>query len=129
MWDDMGAQSVLLVDDEPQVLEMIGLVLERARIPVFTADSPNQAVSVWKAHQPEIRVIVADMDLKADISGFELIQRLRKENPMLRSILISAHPVPNGLDGGADWIEFFQKPFDLRELIETVRSGPLRRAA
>jgi DNA-binding NtrC family response regulator len=121
----MDAQTVLLVDDEPHVLAMMHLILRRAGLSVLTAKSPAEALGIWDAHRDRIHVLVTDLELCASMTGCELANDLRKDKPDLNVILVSAYPSPNSLDLQTERMEFLQKPYDIRALIETIK-GQLR---
>jgi DNA-binding NtrC family response regulator len=115
----MDPRTVLLVDDEPHVLAMIQLVLKRAGLSVLTAKSPGEAFAIWDLHKDAIDVLVTDFELCAKITGCDLANELRKNKPDLKVILVSAYPT---LDQKADGVEFLQKPYDIRALIESVKT-------
>ena len=114
----MDARIVLLVDDEPHVLAMIQLILKRAGLSVLSAKSPREAFAIWHSHKDHIHVLVTDMELCAAMNGCELAHEFRKDKPSLKVILVSAYP---DVDQKVDGVEFLQKPYDIRALIETVR--------
>ncbi|MCI0539722.1 MAG: response regulator [Verrucomicrobiales bacterium] len=114
----MDARTVLLVDDEPQVLSMIRLILKRAGLSVLTARSPREALALWTSHKQQIQVLVTDIELCAATTGCDLADELKKDKPDLKVILVSAYP---DTDQKTDHVEFLQKPYDIRGLIETVK--------
>src|SRR5262245_24973795 len=122
----MDPRTVLLVDDEPHVLAMIQLILKRAGLSVLTAKSPYEAFVVWNSHKDHIHVLVTDVELCASMTGCDLANELRKEKPGLKVVLVSAYP---SLDQKVDRVEFLQKPYDIRALIETVKGQPNGKAA
>jgi DNA-binding NtrC family response regulator len=121
----MDNRTVLLVDDEPQLLAMVQLVLKRAGLSVLGARSPREAFAIWSSHKDQIHLLVTDIELCAAITGCDLANELRKDKPGLKVILVSAYPA---LDQEDDRVEFLQKPYDIRALIETVK-GHLQQAA
>lgn len=119
-------RNILIVDDEPKILEVISSFLENKGYHIFTAEKGNQALKIFG--QENIALVVLDLMLP-DISGEEVCMALRKQS-RVPIIMLTAKADENnllqGLKIGAD--DYITKPFSLKELqarIETVlrRSG------
>jgi DNA-binding response OmpR family regulator len=119
-------RNILIVDDEPKILEVISSFLENKGYNVFTAENGNLAFEIFG--QENIALVVLDLMLP-DISGEEVCLALRKQS-RVPIIMLTAKADENnllhGLKIGAD--DYITKPFSLKELharIETVlrRSG------
>lgn len=119
-------RNILIVDDEPKILEVITSFLENKGYHIFTAENGNQALKIFG--QENIALVVLDLMLP-DISGEEVCIALRKQS-RVPIIMLTAKADENnllqGLKIGAD--DYITKPFSLKELqarIETVlrRSG------
>jgi len=120
--------SILVVDDEPDIREVIRFALEGASFRVLEAGHADEARRLLNAEQPDL--ILLDWMLPGR-SGLELAQQL-KQNPKTRAvpiIMVSARGEEEdrikGLDTGAD--DYIAKPFSPREMIARV-NAVLRRA-
>ena len=116
----------LVVDDEPALAELISMTLRCEGWEVLTAGDGNTAIEIAKDNPPD--VVVLDV-LLPDISGLEVLERLRDQQPGLPLLLLTAEDSPEdriaGLGAGGD--DYLSKPFSLEELILRLRAL-LRRA-
>jgi CheY-like chemotaxis protein len=86
----IGGLSILVIDNEPQILEAMQALLGGWNARVITARSVPEALSVFEAHMADIDVILADYHLHRD-DGLALIERLRAmAGRALPAILITA---------------------------------------
>jgi PAS domain S-box-containing protein len=113
--------TVLLVDDDPSMLRLVRLMLERLGMTVSAHGSPAEAVRSAMAHRGDVDLLIADV-VMPEMSGLELADALRPAHPGLRVVFMSGHPpavlAPYGvLDSGA---VFMAKPFTLATLSQTV---------
>lgn len=113
--------KILVVEDEPSLLEVIRNTLEKERYIVEVADNLNGAIE--KTGVYDYDCILLDIMLP-DGSGLELLQHLKhnrkKENVIIISAKDSIDDKIAGLDLGAD--DYLAKPFHLAELVARVRS-------
>lgn len=117
--------SVLLVDDEPGILEIASAYLAREGFTVRTAATGGEALEAARSQMPDM--IVLDLMLP-DVSGEEVCTRLRRRSavPILMLTARSAEADRlRGLALGAD--DYLVKPFSPRELVARCRAI-LRRA-
>jgi excisionase family DNA binding protein len=117
---ESGKRKVLLVDDDPDLVEMMSKVLEDdGRFEVRIAANGFDAGMMVKEYRPDL--IVLDVMLP-DINGKEVCQRVRADNTLedVRVICISGmiedDKIQELRDAGAD--DFLHKPFEIEELIE-----------
>lgn len=113
--------KILVVEDEPEMLESIERVLKQENALVETATNLNDALD--KALIYEYDCILLDINLP-DGSGLELLQELKKQNKSDGVLILSARNSLDdkleGLNLGAD--DYLTKPFHFSELIARVRS-------
>lgn len=70
---------VLVVDDDPDIVETLRIVLERAKYMVASAESPQEAFEKLEAFKPN--VILLDVMMPGGTEGFQFVWRLRNEYP------------------------------------------------
>jgi DNA-binding response OmpR family regulator len=134
---DMANATILVVDDDKEIVTMIALCLKKDGYRVLPAYDGQQAVELARQCQPDL--IVLDLMLP-QIDGLEVCRILRAES-QVPIIMLSGRSADKdklaGLDLGAD--DYVTKPFRLGELIARIRavlrrtmrtgaSGPLEMA-
>ena len=112
--------SVLVVDDEVNMVDALRYVLTKEGFRVETASNGLEAVEVARRLRPEL--VVLDLMLP-DLSGFEVCRRLRRESSVPIIMLTAKDDEVDkvaGLEMGAD--DYVTKPFSMRELVARVRA-------
>lgn len=120
-----GTETVLLVEDEAAVREISRRTLVRLGYHVMVAGSGPEALPLWHAHQPEVRLLVTDMVMPGGMSGLELAIRLRQDRPNLRVIYSSGYS-PDLFAGKVELTEglnYLAKPYSLTALSKAVRAA------
>jgi CheY-like chemotaxis protein/anti-sigma regulatory factor (Ser/Thr protein kinase) len=119
---DLAGLPVLVVDDEPDVLDLIARVLREAGAQVRTASNAQEALSVLRTAAP--RVLVSDIGMP-EMDGYELLRRARRletAGARLAAIALTAFARPEdrkrALDAGFD--EYLSKPMEPQELVLLV---------
>ena len=113
--------TVLVVDDEPHVVELVRVTLEDDRLRVLEAADGGQALTVAAEARPEL--ILLDVNLP-DVSGLEVCRRLRADAALAgsRIVMLTAaaqrDDVARGLAAGAD--HYLTKPFSPVGLLSLV---------
>lgn len=116
--DGMGHPSVLLVDDEPQVVWVLQLSLEHEGYPTFQAHDGLEAMAQVRRHHPDLMVLDVMMPR---MDGWSVLRELATlpsdERPrvVMVTALASAHDREKAVELGAD--AYLPKPFDVRELL------------
>lgn len=124
------APLVLVAEDDPDVLALVALRLERAGYAVVTAENGEQALARARERLPALAVL--DVMMPA-ATGFEVAERLRGDarTKDIRVIFLTARvqkdDVARGFSVGAD--DYLEKPFDPQELCARVRAVLGARAA
>ena len=115
------APRILVVDDEPSILETVGGVLRDEGYEIDTASTARSAMSTAVACRPDM--VVLDVMLP-DFDGIEIARRLRADGHALAILFLTARDTVedrvNGLRIGGD--DYMTKPFSLEELVERVRA-------
>lgn len=121
-WINSGGEppTVLLIDDDPMMLESLAMALEDYGFRVLTASSGVGALQIFRERRPD--AVLTDIVMPGQ-DGFEIMRQVRREQPDAKVILISGQ-----LDKwdyldlaeklGAD--ATFAKGRDVRSLVETL---------
>ncbi|GAG05896.1 unnamed protein product, partial [marine sediment metagenome] len=112
--------KILVVDDEPNIIELARLYLEREGYQVEGVSTGQDALSKQGTFYPDL--IVLDLMLP-DIDGFEVCRQLRAKSDIPILMLTARKDDVDkivGLELGAD--DYFTKPFNPRELVARVKA-------
>lgn len=117
----MERKRVLLVDDEPQILEAVQAYLEREGYRVETGGTAGDALSSLARNRPDLMIL--DVTLP-DGSGFDILRRAGASGDRIPAIMLTARSDEAdrivGLELGAD--DYVTKPFSPREVVARVRA-------
>ena len=113
-------RTVLVVEDEPDIAELITLQLRFEGFEAVTTSRGEEAVSI--ARNRHIDLITLDMMLP-DMTGIEVLRRLKAnaETAQIPVVIVSVMQ-PKSLGNEAEGVEHVTKPFALEKLIESVRN-------
>lgn len=116
--------KILVIDDEPSILNLVSAYLKPEGYEVYTASDGPSGLKAAKAYKPDL--VVLDIMLPG-MDGLELLSRLRRESEVY-VILLTARTEETdkivGLSVGAD--DYVTKPFSPRELVARIKAA-LRR--
>jgi DNA-binding NtrC family response regulator len=112
----MTVKSLLLVDDEAGLVELLKKYLERNGMRVQACTDPALALQLVEADPQQFWLVVSDLTLTG-LSGEELIERIRVVRPGLPAIIASGYPYQPRMSG----IEFLQKPFLPKMLVDLIQ--------
>ena len=120
--DDSAEQvSVLVVDDEPNIVDVISMALRFEGFAVESAGSGADAIASVAASRPQVMVL--DVMLP-DIDGFEVARRLASAHAGVPILFLTARDatedIVRGLTLGGD--DYMTKPFSLEELVARIRT-------
>ncbi len=115
--------KILLVDDEPDILEFLSYNLKKEGYDVFTAGNGKEGLAIAKAESPHL--IILDV-MMPDMDGIETCREIR-EIPGLKNVMIAFLTARNedysqiaGFDVGAD--DYINKPIKPRVLISRIKA-------
>jgi len=119
-----GSEVLLLVEDEPRLLDMAQAMLERLGYRVLAAASPDAALAAAAKHVGTIDLLVTDV-IMPGMDGRELSDQLRALRPGLRTLFISGYPgsIIDAHGVLAPGVRFLPKPFTVRGLANAVRQA------
>jgi two-component system cell cycle sensor histidine kinase/response regulator CckA len=117
-----GTETILLVEDEPQLRELTQSVLAARGYSVVEAKNPAEAAQLAEEYGTKIHLLLTDV-IMPGISGRELAKRLSGKNPAMRVLYMSGYTYNVIAQGGTleRGVAFLQKPFTPRMLVEKVR--------
>ena len=117
-----GHETILLVEDEPQVLNMTGMILMRHGYSIIPANSPEEAIRLAEEHSGDITLLMTDV-IMPGMSGWELSNKLKSRYPQLKRLFMSGY-TSNAMNNQGmieEGVNFIQKPFTMAELAAKVR--------
>jgi CheY-like chemotaxis protein len=118
-----GTETILIVDDEPDVRGLLEIILHAHGYKVLAASSAATALEMITRHPGQIRLLFSDVGLPG-LDGFQLCAQARQLQPDIRTVLCSgfadgsqkARMAAEGIDG------FIAKPYETRALLQVIRS-------
>lgn len=116
----MSNQTILIVDDDPQIRDVLGLALDRAGFRTVVARDGAEGLRVARAEAPSLAVL--DIGLP-EMDGLELCKAIRRESDLPILFLTARDDEVDriiGLELGGD--DYVTKPFSPRELVARVRA-------
>lgn len=114
--------TILLVDDDADILKLLSLRLSAAGYLVQAVDSGEKALAALAASRPDL--IITDLKM-GGMDGMSLFEEVRKQAPMLPVIILTAHgTIPDAVSATRRGVFGFQpKPFDGKQLLEQVEQA------
>ena len=118
-----GSETILLVEDESPVRELVASVLENYGYKILQAGTGHEAIGVWHEQKDKINLLLTDLVMPGNMNGHELAEKLRCERSGLKVIFTSGYSADIvGKDFKLDAnLNFLQKPYHPNTLALTVR--------
>ena len=118
-----GQETLLMLEDDPAILDLTQRMLSRLGYTLLTATTPSEALRIARAREGNIHLLITDV-VMPEMNGKELAQHVQALRPGIKCLFISGHTAdilaPKGiLDPG---VHFIQKPFTMTELTHRIRS-------
>jgi two-component system cell cycle sensor histidine kinase/response regulator CckA len=117
-----GTETLLVVEDEEMMLDLLKNILEGKGYRVMTAKDGAEAIEMYAQHRDQIDLVLMDMGLPK-VGGAEALQRLQSIDPKVKVILasgyISPHVKSEVLKAGVK--HFVQKPYVPQEVLRRIR--------
>ena len=118
-----GPETILLVEDEPKILKMTRIMLQRLGYTVLTAATPQEAIGLADEFDGEIHLLLTDV-IMPEMNGRDLADKLLSLYPRLKCLFMSGYTSETIVRQGvlAEGIHFIQKPFSKTDLATGVRA-------
>ena len=118
-----GTETILLVEDERSVRELVSRVLQKYGYKILSASNGVEALETWNQHKNEISMLFTDLVMPDNMSGRELAEKLWAERPGLKVIFTSGYSTDIV---GKDFklepeLNYLQKPYQPQALALAVR--------
>ena len=115
----MSKAPILLVDDEPDILQLVSMRLSAAGYEVQAVQSAERALSSFAASRPQL--VITDLKM-GGMDGLALFDEIHKKAPTLPVIVLTAHgTIPDAVAATKRGVfAFLPKPFDGKLLLEQV---------
>ena len=117
----VGHEKILLVEDDADVRMVARDVLEASGYQIWEASNGLEALNVWKTNAAQIDLLLTDVIMPGGLNGRELSDRLRRERPGLKVILMTGYS-PDLMVKIQPQSHILTKPFSMEGLTETVRN-------
>ena len=117
-----GNETILVVEDEKSVLDLVKNVLESYGYHVLVAQGGNEAISIFKSYQDQVQLVLTDVVMPI-MSGRDLIEVLQSLKPEIKTIYMSGYTDNTIAHHGIieNGINFIEKPFSSKKIGLTVR--------
>ena len=117
-----GHETILVVEDEPAILDIICTLLMQQGYVVLSAGAPGEAMRLAKEHEGEIDLLLTDV-IMPEMNGRDLAKSLEPRYPRLKRLFMSGHTADIIADHGVldEGVSFIAKPFSMNDLLVKVR--------
>jgi len=117
-----GTETILLVEDEPTILRMTRIMLEKNGYSVLPADTPAEAVEKAKKYSGAIDLLMTDV-VMPEMNGRDLAAKLINLHPNIKLLFMSGYTANVIAHQGVldDGVAFIQKPFSMADMTMKVR--------
>jgi len=117
-----GNETVLLVEDEQQILKLAESILKRYGYTLMKAGTPGEALTLVENHKGHIELLISDV-VMPEMNGKELRDKLIAFHPEMKCLFMSGYTADVIASHGVleEGFNFLQKPFSVRTLAEKVR--------
>ena len=118
-----GTETILVVEDEDPVRRLAAGALQWCGFHVLEAANGAEALAVWTEHRTRIQLLLTDVAMPGGLSGVELAQALRVQQPTLPILITSGYNQESVSFGDGCWddIRFLPKPYSMASLAKAAR--------
>ena len=118
----LGNETILLVEDEPAILNLTTMMLQRLGYIVLAASTPGEAIRLARDHMDKIDLLMTDV-VMPDMNGRDLAKNLLSLYPKLKRLFMSGYTANVIAHHGVldEGVRFLQKPFSKKDLADMLR--------
>lgn len=115
-------KKILVVDDDPSLLRLLGIRLSAAGYSVESAANAKIALGILKSFHPHM--VISDLRMEG-MDGMALFEQIRKQYQHMPVVIMTAHgTIPDAINATKQGVfSFLTKPFESQELLETVQKA------
>jgi CheY-like chemotaxis protein len=119
-----GNETVLLVEDEPSILNLGKAMLERLGYTVLAANTPTDAIRLSQEYEGEIKLLMTDV-VMPEMNGRDLTRQILSRYPKLKVLFMSGYTANVIAHHGVldEGVQFIHKPFSKKDLANKVREA------
>jgi two-component system response regulator GlrR len=119
-----AATTILIVDDDPTLLRLLGMLLRQEGFRVVAADSAERALALLQTERPQL--VITDLRM-GGMDGLALFEAVRRSFPLLPVIILTAHgTIPEAVQATRQGVfGFLTKPYEAGALLDEVRRALL----
>ena len=121
--DITSDKLVLVVEDQPEILSIITLILEQQGLRALSTENAEDALRIFEDHGYEIDIVISDI-MMAGMNGIQMSREMAKMNPSTKFIFMSGYTA-DALGSNAKLEEstkFISKPFEISDFLSIVKS-------
>ena len=117
-----GNETILLVEDDPMILDISKILLEKLGYSVLAINTPKQAMDFAREYEDKIDLLMTDV-IMPEMNGRDLAAKLLLINPKMKILFMSGYTANVIVHHGVleKEVNFIQKPFGLMDLAEKLR--------
>ena len=118
----IALEQILIVDDDPSLLRLLGIRLSAAGYQVESAANAKIALGLLKSIKPQL--VISDLRMEG-MDGMALFEHIRQQYPTMPVIIMTAHgTIPDAINATKQGVfSFLTKPFESQQLLETVQQA------
>ncbi|MCX6233310.1 MAG: response regulator [Bacteroidetes bacterium] len=111
--------KILMIDDEPELLDLMKDVLEEERYQVFCASNGSDGILLNEQKNPDL--ILLDLRMP-EMDGIETLRNIRKNDDKVRVVILTGYGCPDTIRDAADLnvSEYLSKPFENEDLVSVI---------
>jgi PAS domain S-box-containing protein len=119
---ERGQETILVVEDEPAILDITTKILEKQGYSVLAANNPGDAMRLARDHTGELHLLMTDVVMPG-MNGRDLAQKMRSLHPDLKCLYSSGYTADVIVHHGVleEGVFFIQKPFSRKDLAAKIR--------